>query len=152
MALFLSTFENKIDRKGRVSVPAGFRAALAGQSYQGVVLFKSSAHPCLEGVDFTTMEELSGRLDAYDFLSEAQDDLATTIFGEAVQLPIDGEGRIILPPELTAFAGLDDRAAFVGMGRKFQIWSPAVFAARRDEARARVKQNGLTVPRNGGTA
>ncbi|MDP7143005.1 MAG: division/cell wall cluster transcriptional repressor MraZ [Alphaproteobacteria bacterium] len=147
MALFLSTFINRIDKKGRVSVPASFRASVSAQAFNGVVLFRSHAHACLEGVDYATMEELSGRLDAYDFLSSDQDDLATSIFGEAVQLTFDGDGRIVLPADLIAHAGLGDQVAFVGMGRKFQIWNPDHYKARRDEARQHVFEKGLTVPR-----
>lgn len=147
MTLFLSTFVNKVDRKGRVSVPAGFRTALAGQSFQGVVLFRSSGHDCLEGFGMSRMEELGRRLEALDIFSPDQDDLATAIFGEAMQLPLDGDGRIILPAPLIDYAGLQDQAAFVGLGHKFQIWNPAAFETRRQAARARVKGEGLTLPR-----
>ncbi len=147
MALFLSTFLNRIDRKGRVSVPASFRAALAGQAFQGVVLFRSSSHACLEGFGMSLMEEMSGRLDAFDLFSAEQDDLATAIFGDAMQLPFDGEGRIVLPPALIEFSGLGEQAAFVGLGRKFQIWDPATFEKRKTEARERVKTQGLTLPK-----
>lgn len=147
MALFLSTYVNKVDRKGRVSVPAPFRAALAGQAFQGIVLFRSNSHVCLEGFARSAMEDLSARLDHFDLFSADQDDMATAIFGEAVQLPLDGDGRVILPAELVAFAGLEDQAAFVGLGRKFQVWNPASFEKRRSEARLRVRDKGLTLPR-----
>ena len=159
MALFLSTYINKIDRKGRVSVPAAFRAALADQPFQGVVLFRSGQHQCLEGFGWAAMEEMSSRLDHFDLFSSEQDDLATAIFGEAVQLPFDGDGRIILPKDLGEFAALfsenenahegvqSGQAAFVGLGRKFQIWSPEKFEARKNEARAAVKDAGLTLPK-----
>lgn len=146
MTLFLSTAVNKIDKKGRVSVPSGFRAALSVQSFQGVVLFKSYSHDCLEGVGWGVMEDLSRRLDSFDFLSSEQDDLSTAIFAEAVQLPFDGEGRIIVPAPLVSFAGLSDQAVFVGMGNKFQIWSPEGFETRREKARERVKKDGLNLP------
>jgi MraZ protein len=152
MALFLSTFVNKIDRKGRVSVPASFRSALAGQSFQGVVLFRSSMHECLEGFGMDLMEEMSSRLDAFALFSADQDDLATTIFGDATQLPMDSDGRIVLPPSLISFSQLNEQAAFVGMGRKFQIWNPVLFEQRRAEARAQVKSNNLTLPKSGGAA
>lgn len=147
MTLFLSTYANKIDRKGRVSVPASFRAALAGQAFPGVVLFKSTGHDCLEGFDFSTMQELSARLDHFDLFSNQQDDLATSIFAEAVQCPFDGEGRILLPDGLLRFAGLDETVIFAGLGRKFQIWDQAKFEARRVAARANVIKQELTLPR-----
>ena len=149
MALFLSTYVNKVDRKGRVSVPAPFRAALAGQDFQGVVLFRSYTHLCLEGFGMNTMEELSSRLDHFDLFSAEQDDMATTIFGEAVQLPFDGDGRVVLPAELMEAARITEAAAFVGMGRKFQIWSPEGFEARRVEAREEIGATGMTLPKGG---
>ncbi len=147
MPLFLSTFANKVDKKGRISVPAPFRAALVGQAYQGVVLFKATQHPCLEGFDFATMDELSSRLDHFDLFSSAQDDLATAIFAESVPCPFDSEGRIGVPANLLAYAGIDEAATFVGLGRKFQIWDSGVFEKRRDVARGNVVRDGLTLPR-----
>ncbi len=152
MPLFLSTFANKIDKKGRVSVPASFRSALAGQAFQGVILFKGTTHSCLEGFDFGTMDELSQRLDHFDLFSNQQDDLATAMFGEAVQCPFDGEGRIGLPDELIKFAGLGETVSFVGLGRKFQIWDQKKYEERRLAARENVIKQGLTLPRLKGEA
>lgn len=147
MPLFLSTYANKVDKKGRISVPAPFRAALVGQSFQGVVIFKATSHACLEGFDFGTMDELSQRLDHFDLFSNAQDDLATAIFAEAVQCPFDSEGRIGIPQALLDFAGITEGATFVGLGRKFQIWESSAFEKRRTEARNHVANEGLTLPR-----
>lgn len=152
MTLFLSTYANKVDRKGRVSVPASFRATLAAQSFPGVVLFRASAHDCLEGFAFAAMEELASRLDHYDLFSSAQDDLATTIFAEAVQLPFDAEGRIVIPDHLLQHAGIEEQAMFVGLGRKFQIWNAAAYDKRREHARREVKDKALTLPRLNGEA
>lgn len=146
MALFMSTYINKVDQKGRVSVPSSFRAALADQPYQGVVLFCSHGHACLEGFGWDAMRDLGERLEHFDMFSAEQDDMATVIFGESVPLPFDGDGRIILPSELMKFAGLDAQAAFVGLGPKFQIWAPDALAARKDAARKAVVEEGLTLP------
>ena len=147
MALFLSTHENKIDKKGRVSVPASFRAELSDEGFQGVVLFRSNVHACLEGVAWSYMKEIGDRLDDFDLFSAEQDDLATSIFGSAVQLSMDGDGRIVLPQDLIGFADLGEKASFVGMGSKFQIWSPLNFEKRRDIARQAVQSKGLTIPK-----
>jgi MraZ protein len=152
MASFLSTHINKIDKKGRVSVPASFRAVLADQTFQGVVLFRSNSHPCLEGFGMGAMEELCARLDNFDLFSDEQDDLATAIFGEAVQLPFDGEGRIVLPVDLMEHAGIVEQASFVGLGRKFQVWEPDALEARRATARESVRAKGLTLPKSGGVS
>lgn len=147
MALFLSTYVNKVDKKGRVSVPAPFRAVLAPQAFQGIVLFRASARPCLEGFGMDMMEDLGQRLDRFDLFSEAQDDLAAAIFAGALPLPFDGEGRIQLPPDLAEHAAIGESAAFAGMGRKFQIWEPRALEARAKAARENVKSQGLTLPK-----
>lgn len=146
MALFLSTYVNKVDKKGRISVPAPFRAAIDTRNFAGVVLFRSPTHNCLEGFDFDTMMELSNRLDQFDLFSSAQDDLATTIFGEASQCAFDGEGRITISSEFLNHAGIDGDAVIVGLGRKFQIWNKSEFDRRQKTARDNVKERGLTIP------
>ena len=152
MTLFLSRFTNKIDKKGRVSVPASFRAELVDQSFQGIVLFRSNVHPCLEGFAYSYMQEIGARLDDFDLFSAEQDDLATAIFCDAVQLPWDGDGRVMLPSELLEFSDLGEKATFVGMGRKFQIWSPDISEVRREAARQSVKSKNMTLPKGGGGA
>lgn len=145
MALFLSSYVNKVDKKGRVSVPSSFRAALADQSFQGIVVFRSASHKALEGFSWSFMEEVANRLDHFDLFSDKQDDMATSVFGDSVPLPFDGEGRVILPVELMEFAAINDNACFVGLGKKFQIWNPAEFEKRREAARKKVQ--GVTLPK-----
>jgi MraZ protein len=145
MALFISTFVNKVDRKGRVSVPASFRTALRGQTFNGVVAFRSYREATIEACAIDRMEELSQSLDALDQFSAEQDALASTIFADAHQLPFDGDGRIILPPVLAEHASITDSAAFVGRGSTFQIWAPETFARHQDAARKRVAEHGATV-------
>ena len=146
MAVFIGTFENKVDRKGRVSVPVQFRQMLAGQSFQGIVAFRSYRAAAIEacGIDF--MERLNDSVSSMDLFSDAHDDLAATIFADSRQLPFDGDGRIVLPPRLAEHAGIGERAAFVGKGSIFQIWEPAALEAHKDEARARARSQGLTLP------
>lgn len=154
LGLFLSTTINRVDKKGRVSVPAGFRAAVADtedQGFQGVILFPSHNYPCLEGVGIGMIEDLARRLDTLDFLSSAQDDLATVLFASSTQLPFDNEGRIILTDALRAHAGLKTEALFAGMGRKFQVWDPGTYDERQRAALESVRRDGLTLPSLSGT-
>jgi MraZ protein len=145
VALFLSTFVNKVDKKGRVSVPATFRAALAGQSFNGIVAFRSFKSSAIEGSGIDRIEEMSARLDALDQFSEDYDSLAS-IFADAQQLPFDGEGRIVLPEDLAQHAGISESAAFVGLGRTFQIWEPEAHRQHQTEMRDRAKRQGMTLP------
>ncbi|MBU6235077.1 MAG: division/cell wall cluster transcriptional repressor MraZ [Alphaproteobacteria bacterium] len=153
MGLFLSTTINRIDRKGRVSVPGPFRAVLGEQPFAGVILMKSPIHAALEGFAPLMMEDIASRLDAYPMFSMDQDDLAAATLAEAMPLHFDTEGRIVLSAELVAHAGFDEEVAFVGLGRKFQMWSPAAWKKRREVAQKSVKTKGLVLPaRNGGEA
>ena len=148
MGLFLSTFINKIDAKGRVSVPATFRSALAQESFQGLIAFRSYKYNAIECCSYTRMEMLSGSLDNLDMFSDEQDDLTATIFADALQLPFDGNGRIVLPKQLADFANISDRAAFVGRGATFQIWAPEDFEKIQNEARHRTKDRQVTLRLN----
>ena len=71
--------------------------------------------------------------------SDEEDALASIIVSEARRVSIDGEGRIVLPPELIEFAKIDEKVTFVGRGARFQIWDPTTFAEKAAEARERAK-------------
>lgn len=152
MALFLSTFINKVDRKGRVSVPATFRAVLSQQSFSGVVAFPSLVHPAIEGSGIDRFERLAEGIDDLNPFSDEHDDFSKAIFGKAHQLPFDSEGRIILPEALLSHAGIAEHAAFVGQGRRFQIWEPDAFAAHEADAveRAKRERASLKLPQRSG--
>lgn len=154
MALFLATFVNKIDRKGRVSVPASFRAALAHQSFAGVVAFPSFTTRCIEGCGIDWMERVASGTDDLAAFSSEQDDMTSLIFAESQQLAFDTEGRIMLSEELITHAGINDAAAFVGKGKTFQIWEPANFKQVQDEVRQRAIKNRptLILPKSGGNS
>jgi MraZ protein len=145
VALFLSTFVNKVDRKGRVSVPATFRTALAGQAFNGIVAYRSFRLPTVEASGIDRMEEMSARLDSLEQFSEEHENLSI-IFADSQQLPFDGEGRIVLPESLCAHAGITESAAFVGLGRTFQIWEPEALKRHQEELRGRARSRGATMP------
>ena len=145
MALFLSTFVNKVDKKGRVSVPASFRSALAQQTFPGIILFPSYKVAALEGCGIDRMQHLSDSIDHMDLFSEEQDELTTSIFADAHQLSFDGDGRVILPETLRHYAGINGQATFVGRGATFQIWESHAFEIYQQEVKKRVHQRGATI-------
>lgn len=151
MSLFLGTHTNKVDRKGRVSLPAAFRDALQGENRKSVILFPSIRnHDALEGWRYSSLEQLNRQVGALTLFSDESDSFAMGIFGDSHEAPIDADGRIILPPFWRERIGLepDGGATFVGAGDKFLIWQPARFEALRAEmvekARAQLR-GGTTV-------
>lgn len=135
MGLFLSTYENKLDKKGRVSIPANFRAVLANKSFNGIVAYPSFVNECIEACGIDRIEKLHQSIERLDPFSAEHDAFATTILGGSIQLQFDSEGRVMIPEELVAFAKLDDRATFVGKGGTFEIWHPETFANYAQKAR-----------------
>lgn len=152
--MFIGTFENKVDRKGRVSVPATFRSALQGQAFHGIIAFRSYRAQAIEACGMDFMQKLNDSVSNLDLFSDTHDDLATTIFADSHSLALDGDGRVMMPAELAEHAGITDKAAFVGKGPIFQIWEPGRLLAHKDEARDRARSQGLTLPlrQNGGAS
>jgi MraZ protein len=147
--LFLSTFVNKVDRKGRVSVPATFRSTLATHRNPGqVVLIPSFKYEALDGTGSDHLAEMMEGLNTLDQYSDRRDDLSL-VFAESRALQIDSEGRIVLPDELKDHAHIADEVAFVGLGTMFQLWEPDRFSRHRAEARERARRAGVTLPAPG---
>jgi MraZ protein len=144
MAVFLSSFVNRIDKKGRVSVPASFRAAL-GPDSSGIVIFKSLQNDALDGCSMAHLELLSQSLEKQDLPADLFELLETTIFGGSVQLPFDGEGRITLPHSMIASVGIGEEVAFVGRRKTFQLWDPKKFTAHEADARSQARAKDISL-------
>lgn len=147
MSLFLSTFLNKIDKTGRVSVPATFRSAISKENFQGIILYKSFTNDCIEGCSISRMDDLSNAVDNLDTFSEEQDELSSLIFADSRQLQFDSVGRVVIPTDLIEFAGIKGEACFVGRGKTFQVWDKEKFAKAQNEALRKAKENRPTLKR-----
>jgi MraZ protein len=149
MAVFLSSYLNKVDKKGRVSVPAQFRTVLAEQSLKGsatgLVVFRSLKFSALEACSPEHMEKLAADLEQMDISPDERELYEMTIFGDSVQLQIDGDGRVLLPQNLLEYARITEQASFVGVRKTFQIWEPSAYEARVEEARAQSLASGISL-------
>lgn len=139
MSLFLSSYENRLDSKGRISVPASFRAAVSTDSFMGVVLYRSFTNKCIDGLSMSRMEQLASATDKMGVFDGTLDDLSAMLFADARPLQFDVTGRIVIPADLLAHAGITDRAVFVGRGTSFQIWNPDEFAKMQNGALSRLR-------------
>jgi MraZ protein len=141
---FVSTIVNKLDAKGRVSIPAPFRQILAQQSLRGFYCFPSFVFPALEAFGEDLLADFQKRLGAVDPLfSEDYDAQAQAVVGETQLLNFDDEGRVRLPDDFLAHAQIKERVLFVGMIQKFQIWDPERFEPIRRERIARARATRL---------
>lgn len=137
----MDTVANKVDSKGRVSLPADYRAIVKAAESE-IVCYRSLSSPCIEGCLEDLLDKLASEMeDSLDFFSETQDDLTNLIFGDAKRYPFDSTGRIMLSEKLLQHAQITNQAVFVGKGRKFQIWNPANWAKEEARIRAEVLKN-----------
>lgn len=146
MTQFLGTHIGKLDRKGRISVPAPFRAVLERAGAEDLVLRPSHRASCIEAWPLAAFEALASGLDRLDAFSDQADDMAAALFADAHPARPDDDGRLILPEAMIAHAALTDTIACVGVGRIFQIWEPEAARRRSEEARLRARERGLTLP------
>ena len=139
--MFLSTYENKLDKKGRVSVPAPFRSYLSNLGYNGIVCFPSFNHLSIEAWPQDRIEKISNAIDSLDPFEEKKDYFATSILSESINLQFDSEGRIALTKKLLKHSKIRNSILFVGQGKTFQIWEPTSFEKFRVNARKKSNIN-----------
>src|ERR1700722_4578390 len=137
---FVSHFTNRFDAKGRISIPASFRAVLAKDGFDGLYLHPSLDAPALDCGGNSLLNEIDALLSTMPAYSEPRDMFATALLGTSEILRPDSEGRVILSEATRTFANLTNEAVFVGQGHKFQIWAPDRFRAHLEEAKSRVRQ------------
>ncbi len=155
MDRFVSTFTNRIDAKGRVSIPAPFRAVLERDGYKaggsgGVYCYPSLDNPALDAGGERLAQKIDGLLERLPDYSDERDELSVALYGDVQVLAIDGDGRIVLPESLRAHAGLSGQVTFVGLGDKFQMWEPRAFEERRARAREKVRDTRRLLGPGGG--
>jgi MraZ protein len=136
---FVATYPNRLDSKGRVSVPAPFRAVLAREGQDGLYCYPTLDRPAIDSGGARLKQAIADRLAVFQTFSEDHESLSTAFYGESRVLKIDPDGRVVLPEDLRAYAGIGDTAIFVGQGFKFQIWEPQRFAERQRETRAHLR-------------
>ena len=139
--MFLSSYENKIDKKGRVSVPATFRSHLNSMGYNGFITYPSFNHSALEACSQDRIEKLSNTIDSLNPFEEKRDFFATSILSDSENLQFDTEGRVSLSNKLLNHAKIKNSILFVGLGKTFQIWEPNNFEKFKIVARKKAYQN-----------
>ena len=139
--MFLSTYENKIDKKGRVSVPASFRSYLSNLGYNGVICYPSFNNQSIEAWPQDRIEKISNTIDSLNPFEEKRDFFATSILSDSINLQFDSEGRVQITPNLLNHAKIKNNMVFVGQGKTFQIWEPTIFEKFKVTARKKANLN-----------
>ncbi|MCY4031409.1 MAG: division/cell wall cluster transcriptional repressor MraZ [Hyphomicrobiales bacterium] len=125
---FRSTITNKVDAKGRVSVPAKFRSVIEAENLNSFICYPALRVPAIEAGGRKLAEENDSMLARLDPFSDEAESLNYMLRGASVELSFDSEGRVLLPEDLRKAAGITDAATFVGLGIRFQLWNPDAYS------------------------
>ncbi len=139
MDRFVSNFSLRLDSKGRVSIPAPYRAVLARDGFDGLFCYPSLDRPALDAGGNALLAEIDALIARFPPYSDEREDFLAALYGTSETIRIDGEGRVILSDALKNHAEIKDAVTFVGLGHKFQIWEPERFRAQLAEATGKVR-------------
>lgn len=127
--MFFGEFAHSIDSKGRLTIPAKFRARLE----HGVVVTKG-IDPCLWLYPLDTWMELARRISGLSLTSPQAREFRRQVFGGATDTLPDKQGRVNLPPYLYEFANIDKQAVVVGLYDHCEIWNPDDWRERQERS------------------
>ncbi|HEU5434131.1 MAG TPA: division/cell wall cluster transcriptional repressor MraZ [Thermomicrobiales bacterium] len=121
--MFLGRHAHTLDAKGRLAIPARFRDALA----EGLVLTRGIDR-CLALYPMATWRVLAEKVGALPLTDPDARNFRRMVFAEAVDLALDGQGRILVPTDLRRYAELERDALVVGVDTAIEVWSPEGWA------------------------
>lgn len=141
MNRFLSNATNRIDSKGRVSVPAPFRAVLVQRDIQELYCIQDFVFPAITVGGPDLLERYERQIGQEDPFSPLANEMSLLVHGGGVFMKLDAEGRLMVTDFIRDFTGITSEVAFVGRSDHFQLWQPQAFheaqAAAREERRLR---------------
>jgi MraZ protein len=140
MTRFLSSAVNRIDAKGRVSVPAHFRAVVQQRGYSELYAIRQLDVPALDVGGLDLLDRYEERIGQEDPFLQAADDMSFFVHGDGAFLKLDQDGRITVTDFIREHTGITTEIAFVGRGNFFQMWEPKKLSAYGAEVRARLLQ------------
>ncbi len=129
--MLLGEFEYALDDRGRLAIPAKFRADLGS----GLVITRGLER-CLVAWPMDEWRALSSKLTALSPMRADVRRLQRLFFSNATDVQMDRLGRVLLPPPLRQYAHLDDAAVVVGLVNRLELWSPANWTAERAQSEA----------------
>lgn len=131
--MFRGSNEINMDAKGRMAVPSRYRDALLAQSGGQLVATIDIEDRCLFLYPLPAWQEIETQIARLPTFNPDTRRLQRLLIGHARELDLDGNGRVLIPPELRAYAGLEKQVVLVGQGHRFELWSTDNWNARREE-------------------
>jgi MraZ protein len=139
MDRYVSNYTLRLDAKGRVSIPAPFRAVLARDGFEGLYCYPTLDRPALDAGGNALLGEIDALIASFSPYSDERDQFSQALYATSEILKIDGEGRVVLTEPLKTHAHIADAVTFAGVGQKIRIWEPGRFRADLAEATEKVR-------------
>jgi len=129
--LFRGVNTLNLDAKGRMAMPAKYRDRLMA-SCDGQLVMTVDRDHCLLLYPLPEWEEIERKLVKLPSLNKQARRLQRLLIGHATECELDSHGRILLPPPLREFAGVEKKVVLIGQGNKFELWNEQAWTERRD--------------------
>lgn len=139
MDRFLSSATNRIDSKGRVSVPALFRTVVQRRGYTDLYALRGLDVPAMDVGGLDLLDRYEQRIAQEDPFLQSADDMSFFCHGDGAFLKLDQDGRITMTDFIRQHTGITEEVVFVGRGTFFQMWEPGRFHAHGEKVRARLR-------------
>lgn len=122
-----------MDVKGRLAIPARYRQVLRDRCDGALVATIDTDEPCLLIYPLDDWESIERKIEALPSLHPVTRRIQRLLIGHATDVELDGSGRILIPPLLRDYAGLEKRTVLLGQGKKFELWAEDCWNQRRDQ-------------------
>jgi MraZ protein len=133
--MYLGNHAITMDAKGRLAIPARVRDELATHCGGKLVVTAHHQEPCLLVYPEPQWQQLLPQIEALPNINRRARHIQRALLGYATYVDMDTNGRILLPPTLRNYAGLEKDLMLVGQGRKLELWSEPRWQSWMDEAR-----------------
>ncbi len=143
--MFRGASSLNLDAKGRIAIPTRYRDQLVDICASHLVITVDKDH-CLLIYPKHTWLEIEEKLKALPSFNEAARNLQRLYIGNAHEIDMDGQGRVLLPQELRRYAGLDKKVALVGQINKFELWDEETWNARQEAWLQELDMSKLDLP------
>lgn len=131
--MFRGSNEINMDAKGRMAVPSRYRDALLNRGDGQMVATIDIDDRCLLLYPLPVWQDIEAQIARLPTFNPDTRRLQRLLIGHARELELDGSGRLLIPPELRAYAGLEKEVVLVGQGHRFELWSAGNWSARREQ-------------------
>jgi MraZ protein len=140
--VFKGRYDHAVDGKGRASLPARYRETIASLADDRVVLTYAldAEHPHLDVYPMAGWRQFESKLAAKPIFDPAVTMLKRLYVANAVECPVDGHGRILIPPQHRDFARIGRDVVWLGMNRIIELWQPEEWRSAEAEAKGRIEE------------